>query len=130
MYIKLDNQNKVIREVKYFPDNKDKTGWIEIDYVPEFEYRDGYSMSIYYINDEFTVEYEIIPEPEIEENIINEAISYKDLVVKLIREKYTIDDELAIHRQRSDKFSEFYEYDKYCEQCKVEAKRLLGIYED
>ena len=57
MYIKLDNQNKVIREVKYFPDNKDKTGWIEIDYVPEYEYRDGYSMSIYYINDEFTAEY-------------------------------------------------------------------------
>lgn len=48
--------------------------------------------------------------------------SYEDRVVELIREKYTIDDELAILRQRDTKKAEFEEYFEFCEQCKLIAK--------
>ena len=48
--------------------------------------------------------------------------SYEELVVQKIRERYTIDDELAILRQRDTKQDEFAEYNDFCEQCKAEAK--------
>ena len=52
---------------------------------------------------------------------------YTDLIVEQIREKYSIDDELALHRQRSEKFSEFYDYSCYCEECKKKVKEYLGM---
>lgn len=48
--------------------------------------------------------------------------TYEELVVQKIRERYTIDDELAILRQRDVKQDEFAEYNDFCEQCKAEAK--------
>ena len=48
--------------------------------------------------------------------------TYEEKVVELIREKYTIDDELAILRQRDTKKAEFEEYFEFCEQCKLTAK--------
>ena len=58
-----------------------------------------------------------------ERNKFNQ-MSYEDLVVLFIREKYSIDEELAIQRQRETKASEFYEYNSYCEKCKSKAKEL------
>lgn len=52
---------------------------------------------------------------------------YPQLVQELINKKYSIYDELAIQRQRDTKQDEFNEYNTYCEECKVEAKRLLGL---
>ncbi len=52
---------------------------------------------------------------------------YPKLVRELINEKYSIYDELAIQRQRDTKPLEFEEYNNYCEYCKREAKRILGI---
>lgn len=40
----------------------------------------------------------------------------------LIREKYTLSQELAIMRQHTDKPDEYTEYYAYCEQCKITAK--------
>ena len=48
--------------------------------------------------------------------------SYEELVVMKIRERYSIDDELAILRQRDTKQDEFAEYNDFAEQCKAEAK--------
>ena len=48
--------------------------------------------------------------------------TYEEHVVQKIRERYTIDDELAILRQRDVKQDEFAEYNDFCEQCKAEAK--------
>lgn len=48
--------------------------------------------------------------------------TYEERVVELIRERYSIDDELAILRQRDSKPSEFAEYNTYCEECKCKAK--------
>ena len=52
---------------------------------------------------------------------------YPQLVQELIHKKYSIYDELAIQRQRDTKQDEFNAYNTYCEECKVEAKRLLGL---
>lgn len=48
--------------------------------------------------------------------------TYEEKVVQLIRERYSIDDELAIQRQRDSKPSEFAEYNAFCEECKQKAK--------
>jgi hypothetical protein len=52
---------------------------------------------------------------------------YENLVVKKIREKYSINEELAILRQRDEKPSEFAEYHAYVEECKAAAKEELEI---
>lgn len=52
---------------------------------------------------------------------------YENLVVKKIREKYSINEELAILRQRDEKPSEFAEYHAYVEECKIAAKEELEI---
>lgn len=63
---------------------------------------------------------------EIREVEISEHVSYiptyEERVVQLIREKYTIDDELGILRQKDSKPDEFVEYNEYCEKCKIQAK--------
>lgn len=53
------------------------------------------------------------------ENFVN----YESLVISKIREKYTIDQELAILRQRDTKPEEFDEYNAYVENCKELAKK-------
>ena len=47
---------------------------------------------------------------------------YENKVVALIRQKYNVNQELAILRQREVKPQEFAEYNEYVEQCKAEAK--------
>lgn len=49
-------------------------------------------------------------------------IPYEEKVVSLIREKYSLDEELAIQRQRDTKPEEFQAYFEYCEECKEKAK--------
>ena len=49
-------------------------------------------------------------------------IPYDERVVSLIRERYSLDEELAIQRQRDTKPEEFKEYFDYCEECKLRAK--------
>lgn len=53
-----------------------------------------------------------------------EVDEYEDEVNKLIREKYSLNDELAILRQRDTKPDEFKAYNDYVEECKAKAKEL------
>ena len=53
------------------------------------------------------------------------SINYDRLVSNLIREKYTIDQEIAINRQRDTKLEEFHEYFDFCEQCKIKAHEQI-----
>lgn len=64
---------------------------------------------------------------EIKLAILNgkESVIYENLIINLIRQKYTIDQELAILRQRDTKPAEFNEYNIYVEQCKANAKALI-----
>ena len=48
--------------------------------------------------------------------------TYEERVEYLIRERYSLNEELAIQRQRDTKVDEFNEYYAYCEECKQRAK--------
>ena len=50
---------------------------------------------------------------------------YKAKVVELIRQRYSIDDETAILRQRDTKPEEFDAYNTYAEECKAEARLIV-----
>ena len=51
------------------------------------------------------------------------VLPYQQRVVSRIREKYSVDDELAILRQRDTKPEEFAEYNAFVEQIKAEERK-------
>lgn len=53
---------------------------------------------------------------------VPEPIPYEQRVVNRIRERYSVDDELAILRQRDAKPLEFAEYNAFVEQIKAEER--------
>lgn len=57
---------------------------------------------------------------------VDEA-AYKAAVERLIRERYTVADELAILRQRDTKPEEFAEYNDFAEACKAQAKAMWNV---
>lgn len=63
------------------------------------------------------------PTPEYPE--ISQEEQYKNRIVELIREKYSVNDELAILRQRDFKIDEFNVYNTFVEECKVTARREI-----
>ena len=54
--------------------------------------------------------------------VITEQQKYENRVVELIRKKYSLNQELAILRQRDEKPEEYQAYHDYAEQCKATAK--------
>lgn len=52
------------------------------------------------------------------------SIPYEQRVVNRIRERYSIDDELAILRQRDSKPEEFNEYNAFVESIKNEERNI------
>lgn len=48
---------------------------------------------------------------------------YHQRTVELLREKYTLNEELSILRQRDTKPEEFLEYSAYADECKAKAKK-------
>lgn len=50
---------------------------------------------------------------------------YESEIIRRIRKRYTVNQELAILRQRDTKPEEFAEYDAFVEQCKAEVKKHL-----
>lgn len=54
-------------------------------------------------------------------------LSYGGLINLLIRNQYTIDAELSLHRQRNVKIAEFEAYNDYCEACKESVRSVLNI---
>lgn len=61
--IKVNNEQV---QSMYFGEDK-KDGWIEVEYIPEAEQRDGYYSVMYYRNGQIVYEYEPIPEEPQEE---------------------------------------------------------------
>ncbi|MBR5835209.1 MAG: hypothetical protein IKY66_03500 [Bacteroidales bacterium] len=52
--------------------------------------------------------------------------SYETLIEALIRQKYSVSDELAIMRQRDEKPEEFSVYNAFAEECKALAKTIFN----
>lgn len=68
--------------------------------------------------------YRDMTEEEISEfnSYVPEPIPYEQRVVSRIRERYSVDDELAILRQRDSKPEEFAEYNAFVEKIKEEER--------
>ena len=67
------------------------------------------------------------------EYVKDERPDYSELIVGYIREKYSINDELAIQRQcdnSEEKKAEFDEYNTFCDACKTKAKEVLARYDE
>lgn len=65
--------------------------------------------------------------------IKDERPDYGGLIVGFIRERYSINDELAIQRQcdnSDEKKQEFDEYNSFCDECKLRAKEVLARYDE
>jgi len=122
MKILVDKDNKV---TNIYNGDEEKEGWIEIDSIPEPEQKEGYIPIPYYRDGKIVYEYEAIPEMPEEEEMPVPEIPYEEQVVAKIRERYSIDDELATLRQRDTKPEEFKAYNAYAEQCKKEVKDTL-----
>ena len=54
---------------------------------------------------------------------------YESEVVKKIRARYSVSQELAILRQRDTKPEEFAAYNTYVEECKAAVKQEMGVFE-
>lgn len=63
---------------------------------------------------------------EMPDKEIKDTRSYSEKVVSLIREKYSLDEELAIQRQRDTKPEEFQKYFEYCEACKAKSETNIA----
>lgn len=68
--------------------------------------------------------YRDMTEEEIAEMQNVPPIPYEQRVVGRIRERYSVDDELAILRQRDSKPEEFAEYNAFVEQIKEEERNV------
>ena len=55
------------------------------------------------------------------------TMQYENMIVNEIRKKYSLNQELAILRQRDSKFIEYQEYFDYVEQCKAKAKQFFNL---
>lgn len=95
-------------------------------YYQIIEIDDKYSDCVYsdfdFENDIFTFNIDKYNARKQKENEVN----YENKIVSLIRQKYTIDQELAILRQRDTKPEEYQIYFDYVEQCKEEAKAEIN----
>lgn len=67
---------------------------------------------------------DMTPEEVAEYNATRVEPDYKESIISAIREKYSVDDEFAILRQRDTKPDEFDEYFKFVEGVKEALKAL------
>lgn len=84
---------------------------------------DGLSFDVFNPSEEMLLAagWEVYSPPVPEPVEIPKEEQYKQRVIDLIREKYSIDDELAIQRQRDSKVEEFNEYNQFVESVKIIA---------
>lgn len=120
MYIDIKNE----KIIGIYADNERKE-LIDVGIIPSPEEIPGKIPVMYYRNGAIVYEYEPIPEIPIEEEQPIPEMTYEEQVVAKIRERYSIDDELAILRQRGTKAEEFEAYNAYAESCKEEARLLI-----
>lgn len=120
MYIDIKNE----KIIGIYADNERKE-LIDVGIIPSPEEIPGKIPVMYYRNGAIVYEYEPIPEIPIEEEHLIPEMTYEEQVVAKIRERYSVDDELAILRQRDTKPEEFEAYNAYAESCKEEARLLI-----
>lgn len=63
---------------------------------------------------------------EVDEIPEETGTNYNEEVNSMIRQRYSLSEELAILRQRDSKPDEFEAYNEYAEYCKMEVKRRMA----
>lgn len=58
--------------------------------------------------------------------IPDQSIDYNEEVNSMIRQRYSLSEELAILRQRDTKPGEFAVYNEYAEECKSKVKAMMN----
>ena len=61
---------------------------------------------------------------------VGELVNYEDEVNNLVREKYSLSEELSLLRQKESKADEYQVYYDYVESCKTAAKDKVKEYEE
>ena len=88
-------------------------------------------VKLYFPKQEVITDYEEIDDKVLEaEEAHNKKVDYqkyKEYVDVLIRQKYSLAEELAIQRQRDEKPDEFKIFYAYCEQCKEIARKKYNL---
>lgn len=95
-------------------------GSIEITDEQWQELLDGQAQGLEIVEDENGMP--VLREPRSEPALL----TYEQLVQQRIRKRYSVDDELAILRQRDTKPEEFTVYFDYAEQCKTVARQMMA----
>lgn len=113
VFVKHHDEKEFYEQIPVFDNDGKITGYENGEYLGGQGAFDAYEYIKAYIP--YTVD---------ELNTIKEK-KYKDKVKQLIQEKYDIDDELAIQRQKDTKTLEYQKYNNYCEECKRKAKKEI-----
>lgn len=71
-------------------------------------------------------EYVFIPVKKVSYTFNTKVKNVDELIEKLIELKYSVKQELAIHRQKEKKPTEYEEYYRYVEECKAKAKEFVS----
>jgi hypothetical protein len=81
----------------------------------------------YFVDDDNNIIREATEEEieALEKSLIMDAPDYKESIISAIREKYSVDDELAILRQRDTKPDEFKEYFDFVEGIKQRLNETI-----
>lgn len=69
---------------------------------------------------------DMTPEEIAEAERLSETPTRKEAIISAIREKYSVDDEIAILRQRDTKPREFEEYFNFVEKIKSQIPQKVG----
>lgn len=64
---------------------------------------------------------------EVDEIPEETGTSYNEEVNSMIRQRYSLSEELAILRQRDTKPEEFAAYNEYAEECKSKVKAMMNV---
>lgn len=92
-------------------EHKDESGKIiATEYIPEHYRREPIKVYIPYTDEELK---------ELKER------EYGIAVERLIRERYSVADEIALIRQQKEKPNEWETYNSFCEECKTKARQKL-----
>lgn len=59
--------------------------------------------------------------------IPDQSINYNEEVNSMIRQRYSLSEELAILRQGDTKSEEFAVYNEYAEECKAKVKAMMNV---
>ena len=101
-------------------------GGYMVESIPSPEEKEGKIPVMYYRDGRIVYDYVERPLPQEPDELTEPQLDYNEVVDGLVRQKYSLSEELAILRQRDSKPDEFEAYNTYAEECKAKAREMMG----